>query len=126
LGSEQTFDFRREEKAVGPRRVIVIKRLDSQTIACQQEFATRGVPDREGEHPPQFFDTAIAILFVKVNNNFCVGRGAKLMAQGNERGAQFGGVIALAIVSDPDGRVFVAHGHMPAFAEVDDRETRVP
>ncbi len=34
--------------------------------------------------PLQFLDAAIAIFFVKVNNNFRVRRGAKLMALGDE------------------------------------------
>src|ERR1700733_341844 len=61
-----------------------------------------------------------------MNNNFGVRSGAKLMAYADKRRPQFRGIVTLAIVGDPDGRIFVAHGHLPAFAEVHDREARVP
>src|SRR5262249_62186623 len=46
---DERLDLRREiERAIAVQRVI--KRLDAQTVARQQELATRRIPDGEGEH----------------------------------------------------------------------------
>jgi hypothetical protein len=124
-GGKQRFDFRSEKKTVGPSRMIVIKRLDAQAIASQEKLASSQIPDCEGEHTPQPLDATIAVLFVEVNNNFRVRRGAKLMTPSDQRRAKLGGVVTFAVVSDPYSRVFVTHRHMPAFAKVHDREARI-
>ena len=98
-GGQQRLEFgSKYELAAG---LVQVKRLDAQTVARENQFALAGIPDCEGEHAAKFFDESLAIFLVEMKDNFRVRRGAEGMAAPFEFGAQFGGVVAFAVVGDP-------------------------
>src|SRR5581483_9204175 len=120
-GFEQGLDLRSEvEGAVCVKRVI--KRLDAEAVAGQQQAALWAIPDGEGEHTAQEFDRAAAVFFVEMEDGFGVAMRAVAMAFGFEVGAIIGVIVDFAVEDDGDGVVFVEHGLMAA-REINDRET---
>src|ERR1700737_3446503 len=60
-----------------------------------------------------------------MNYCFSIGMGAKLMAFGNEKGAQFRKVINFSIEHDPHSAVFIRH-RLRAGANIDNAQPPVP
>ncbi len=54
------------ERPVGD---AVIKRLDAEAIAGQQQPVPARVPERQREHPPQALDETVAVLLVEVDQH---------------------------------------------------------
>src|SRR5262245_4913186 len=52
--------------------LVVVERLDPQAIAGKQNPPPAGIPDREGEHPPQAIDAARSDVLVEMNDRFRV------------------------------------------------------
>src|SRR6185437_2035197 len=82
-------------------------------------LALRTIPNRKREHPAQVFDAVAAVLFVKVNDGFCVALRAVAMSSGFEIRAQLLMVVNFTVKDDPNVFVFIGEGLMPGL-EVDD------
>src|SRR5208282_3795028 len=81
------------------------------------------VPNGESKHAAQLFDATVAVFLVEVEDDFGIAGRAEVMAARGELWAEFIGVVALAVVGDPYGGIFVAHGHGAARAEVHNCQT---
>src|SRR5690606_10956569 len=55
------------------------KRFDAQSIARHQQALLNGIPQRERKHPLQMIQAGVAILLIKMNDDFSVARGAEDM-----------------------------------------------
>ena len=73
---QQRFDLRRH--AEGLAIVRVIERLDAKRVAREKE-GFLPVPDGKREHAAQFFQHGLAVLRIKVEQNFGVAGGTEPM-----------------------------------------------
>src|ERR1019366_7836330 len=67
------------------------------------------------------------VLFVKMNDDLCVGTRMETVAFGFELMTQINEVVNFAVVGDPDGAVFVrrflvTHGHVAIGREIENSE----
>src|SRR5262249_5900382 len=97
------------------------KRLFAHPIACDEKALAALVPQREREHPVQAPDQFVAMIFVKMDDDFGVGMRAELMASREEPLAQFLEVVNLAVEDHPDRAVFV-DDRLTARGQINDRE----
>jgi len=88
---------------------VQVERLDSQAVPRQKKFLRLDIPDGKGEHAAEFLDAAFSIFLVEVQDDFGVSCGMKLMSALFQFRAKLGGVIALAVVGDPE--IAVGAGH---------------
>src|SRR5215475_2689722 len=108
---EQGANFRGEDERVAV--VIVIKRLDPQTITNESQGASPGVPESEREHPPPIRDRITAPRAEAFQQNLGVTFGPKSHPTGGEFSTEVTEVEDLAVVSDPIARHLVEHRLMP-------------
>src|ERR1700683_522374 len=67
---EDCLHFRAERKEV--LALIVVKRLDSNAIPCQEKSSLRTVPYRECEHPPELLHAIGAVFLIQMHNYFSI------------------------------------------------------
>src|SRR6476660_2215193 len=70
-GLKQSFDFGSEIK----RAVIKmseVERLHTEAIARDEKLFLASVPDCEREHTTQVIDASCTVVFVKMENRFCI------------------------------------------------------
>jgi len=80
--------------------VDVIKRLDAESIAGDEELSFLRVPDRESKHAAQVVDASVAVIFVKMKNRFGVAVSAIDVTTRFEVVTIICVVVDLAVVSD--------------------------
>src|SRR5690606_5830159 len=117
--AEQRLDLGGEHEPVA--RLGVVERLDAEPVAGQEQPAPRPVPQREGEHPPQPVDAAVAVVLVEVRHDLGVALGAQAVAGAPERLGRLAVVVDLAVEDERHAAVLVRH-RLPAAGEVDDRQ----
>src|SRR5262249_37826942 len=105
-------DLRTEEKRI--RSSTIVKWLDAQPVARDEERLFFAVPDGECEHAPKVVNAFASMLFVEVNNRFCIRIGPVSVAALLESLTQLRMVINFAIEDDPNGPIFVAEGLVSA------------
>ena len=116
LGSEN-------QRPVGELRVV--ERLDPDPVAHQEKRFRPLVPQREGEHPPEPFDEGRRAPFlVGVDDRLGIGPGRENMAAVPQLVPDFGEVVGLAVVGDPDRAVLIGEG-LVAPLDVDDAQPAV-
>jgi len=119
VGLEEGFGLAGEEESAGG--VGVVEGFLAYAVAGEEELLFGLVPEGEGEHAAEVGGAVGAVLFVEVEDDFGVGLGAEAVAGGLEVAAEGFEVVALAVVDEVEGAVFVGHG-LVAGGEVDDGE----
>ena len=105
-----------------PTRALgVEERLLAHAVASQQESAGAAVPDRQGEHPPQAVDAALAELLVEVGDDLGVRATREAVAAADELIPELAVVVDLA-VADDDHRAVLVPERLVAPLDVDDSE----
>ncbi len=120
---QQRLCFARPDHAV-PIAVIV-ERLDTEGIACQQQSLLAGIPDSESKDAVETRDTVITPLLVSMNNDLRVGLCREDVSLGLQLAAQLWKVIDLAIEHHPDHSVF-AWDWLMATLDIHDAEASDP
>src|ERR1700733_10509892 len=117
---EQGLDFGRKGKTASLLHVVA--RFDSEMISCHKQGGAAGaqVANAECEHTVQAFNAVWAFLLVEVNDDFSLALRRKSVPLHLQIAAQFGEIVDLTVVGDPDSSIFVAHGHVPAGGKVND------
>src|ERR1700678_1303049 len=90
-----------------------MQRLLAEPIPRQQQPFLPLVIKCEGKHTAQLLHALRAHLFVKVNNHFRIGVRGKAVAAALQLRAQFGEVIDLSVVNNPNTLVFIEYRLMP-------------
>ena len=103
-----------------PPVIGVIKRLDAERIAGQQQALPLVVPKGQGEHAPEPFGHGRAVAAIEVQQDLGVGLGVEAMALLFELAAQRPEVINLAIIGDV--KAVQLHRLGGACVGVDDRQ----
>src|ERR1700674_901567 len=116
---ENGLDFRPEQKALGAETII--KWLDAQPIAGDEQALLPRVPNSEGKHAPQMVDAVLSVLFIEVNDGFGVTVGAIPMAACNQLLAQSQVVVDFTVECDPERTILVAEW-LVSGRKVDDAE----
>src|SRR6516162_8600623 len=104
---ENNFQLRTERKASIRNRIE--QRLDSQPVAGDQQAFAALVPYCERKHSPHLVHARLAVLFVKMDDNLCIGVGVKAVSLTFKRRAQGLEVVNLAVEDDPHATVFVVY-----------------
>ena len=112
-------------KAHAQRRDGVIQGLDADPIPHEQQAALRLVPQRIREHAAEPIDGAVAPLFVRVHDHFCVRMRAEPVSVRDQLCTQLGEVVNLAVEHDADRPVLVRQ-RLIAGRQIDDAQTAVP
>ena len=102
-------------------RLAVVERLDPVAVAREHEPPTLGVPESDGEHPPEPVREALAVLLVEVDEHLRVSVRREPVPCALEVVAQLAVVVDLAVLDDGDPPVLV-RDRLVAGGEVDDRE----
>ena len=119
---EQRLDFGSEqESSCG---LGVEQRPDAGAVAGEHQSPLLGVPQRDRELPVQVVNKTFAVLLVKVNDDFRVRMGVKLMALSGQFAPQLHVVENLAIEHHPDRAILVVD-RLVAAGQVDDAQTRL-
>src|SRR6266542_4432593 len=105
--------------------MAVVEGLDAQPITRREQLVLARVVDGEGKHSVQASKAVVSPLLVSLEHDFRVALRAKGMYEGLQLPTNLAVVVDLAIVSDPDGSVVVAHWLVPGRREIDYRETAV-
>src|SRR5438105_4907025 len=77
---QDRLQLRTEGAAVRCERVL--ERLDTQPVACQQQAAAAGVPEREREHPPQACQAVEAVVLIEMDDDLDVRLADEAVAAG--------------------------------------------
>jgi len=101
---------------------MIVKRLDPQAVAGDEQTAGFRVPDGEGEHAAQIANSIVTVFFVQVDDGFGIGVGAVAVAARLQAWAQRGVIVDFAVEDDPNCAVFVAERLVPA-GDVNNTET---
>jgi hypothetical protein len=110
------------EQAV--RKLRVMKRLDPEAVAREEQGLAITVPQREREHAPEALDALLAPLLPGVNDHLGIALRAEDVAQGRELGDQRLVVVDLAVEDHHDAAVLVVE-RLLSGGEVDDRKPPV-
>src|SRR5438876_8270450 len=116
---QQHLWLRREQQSLIENAPI--QRLFAKAISRNEKPSPPIIPQREREHAVEMLHHLIAVLFVKVRQDFGVGSAAKGMTAGLKISAQFSVVVNLAVENDGDAFVFVIN-RLLASDEIDDRQ----
>src|SRR5438132_1513831 len=106
-------------KGVGAR--VVVQRLLAHAIPGKDQVAVDDVPDGEGKHAVQAGHELTSVLFVRVDENFRVRRGAEPVAAALQLVAELAEVVDFPVLHDPDGAVLIRDRLSPRL-QVDDAE----
>jgi hypothetical protein len=103
----------------------VIQGLNAEMVTGKEE--PRRTPTQvaytECEHAVKLLQAFPTFVFIKVNNDFGVGARTKNVAPPLKVRTEFGRIVDLTVIGDPQRSIFVGHGHMPSWRKVDDRES---
>lgn len=118
LGPEQRLDFRGECETAS--EMGVVKGFYAEMIASNEHGrrARAEIADGECEHTVQALYAVRAFLFIKVDDDFGVGIRCEAVAFGQQLTSQFGEVVNLSVVSNPNAAVFIAHRHVAEGREI--------
>src|ERR1700733_7773225 len=67
-----------------------------------------------------------ALVLVKMEHNFRIGVGSKVVAFAFQFPAQFGEVINLPVVGNPNSAILIAHRHVTAGRKIEDGKAAAP
>src|SRR5205807_450080 len=112
-----------DELPIGQERVI--KRLDAEPVAGEEERLAVAVPQRKSEHAAEALHAVLAPLLPGVNDDLGVAPGTKYVTRAHELGDQLLVVVDLAVEDDDDAAVLVEKRLLPG-RKVDDRQAPVP
>src|SRR5262245_44527689 len=98
--------------------MVVIKRLDAQTVANERQYATPGVPEPQGELPAPIRNRLAASRAEVFQQNFGAAFGSKARSSLFEFPAEVAEIVDLAVVGDPVARRLIAHRLAPGGGEV--------
>ena len=101
-------------------KVSVVQWLDADTIAGKKIRLVVTVVDAKSEHAIKVFEHVMSKMLISLEQNFCVGLGAKGVAFCGEGLAKFLEVVDLAIENDLDRVVRGGHGLAAMCAEIND------
>src|SRR6185437_14938063 len=105
---EERLDLGSEIEAA--RMLAKEERLLPEPVAREEKLRARGIPDREGEHPTQPLDDALAPLAICAQKDLGVAVARERVPRRLELGAQLPEVVDLAIEREREPRLLVAHG----------------
>src|ERR1051325_2290682 len=101
--------------------VNVIKRLDAETIARDEQLTFPAIPDRESKHAAQVLYTRIAVLLVQVQDRFRVAVCLINVASIFQHLAEIRVVVDFAVKDDVERAIFIGHRLMTR-SNIDDTE----
>ena len=116
---KQRAQLRAERDPVG--RHPVAQGLDTNAIAGQHQPLGAGVPQSDGEHPPQSPDEVVPYFFVEVDDRLGIAPRTEAMAAGDQVATQLVMIVDLAVENDLDRAVLIPDRLLPA-GDIDDRE----
>src|SRR2546427_3215452 len=93
--------------------MVVIKRLNTQTVTGGKQTVLACVPNGESEHPSQMLNAVPSVLFIKMENGFGITVGTVLMPVRLHLRAQGEVVVDFTIEDYPQRSVLVADVLMP-------------
>ena len=120
---QQALYLRGKKKRV--RRECIIERLHTQSVARQKQASLALVPDGEGEHAAHALHAFHAILLIKMDDHFGIRVRPETVSARLQLGAEFGKIVGLAIVGNPNCAVLIAEWLPPGRRKVDDGESSV-
>src|SRR5208282_604497 len=100
-----------------------IKRLLAEMVAGGQKAFIFFIQQNESEHPDKIVKQSVALLLVKMHQDFAIAVSLKAVPLVHELGAQFDVVVNFAVADHPHRSIFVTQ-RLPAAFEVDDRQSR--
>ncbi len=105
----------------------IVEGLYAKVITCQKQrwSSSPKIADCECKHPIQLLDALRSAFFIGMKYNVGVSLGLESMSSGLQSGSQLGKVVNLAVKSNPDRAVLVAHGHVTAGGQIDDCEPAI-
>src|SRR5581483_9256834 len=102
----------------------VVERLDAHPIPRAKQPLTLRVPNRKRKHPAEVTDAFGPILFVRMEDGLSIRSRLITMPCGFKSGPESGVIIDLAVVSDPQRAILVAH-RLPAALDIHHRQPPV-
>src|SRR5256885_15355509 len=100
---------------------VVVQRLLTHSIPSYYERSSLPIPDCKSKHPTQILDTILAILLIRMNEDFGIGGGIDFMALGNQVLADRHIIIDLPVQYDPDDLIFIVD-RLVTGLEIDDTQ----
>src|SRR5581483_8352669 len=94
---QQRLDLRAKNNATVV--AAVVQRFFADSVARQKKGFVAGVPEREGKHSLETFQTLNAFFFIEVDNNLGVRVGPEAVALFFEFRSQLAKIIDLAVIS---------------------------
>src|SRR5882672_833323 len=101
---------------------MIVKRLDAEVIARQHEPLAPPIENRKSKHAVQPFETVSPLAFVETKNHFRVCLRPEPAALLFKLAAQLDKVVDLAVKSNPERFVFVAHRLVTRRRQIDDAQ----
>ncbi len=120
---EQGGQRRREANACGV--LGEVQRLDAEPVAAEEDPAAVALDDREGEHPLQVVDEAVAPVVVGLEEHLGVAVGEEAVAVPGQLLPQFLVVVDAAVPGDGQAEVRIDHRLGARFGQVDDLQATV-
>jgi hypothetical protein len=114
----------RAEHELTVAQVGVVKRLDAEAVAREEQRLLALVPDGEREHAAQALHAGLAPGLPGVDDDLGVAAGAEHVPERRQLGHQLPVVVDLAVVDDDHGAIGVEQRLLAAL-EVDDRQALV-
>ncbi len=99
-----------------------MERLFAKAVASDEDFFGSGIPDSEGEHAVEVFNTRVAPLLISRQNYFCIAGGFEVVPVLRELRSQLLVVIDFPVKNDPKPAIMAGHRLMPAWREIQDRK----
>src|SRR5919201_2231628 len=119
----ESLDFGGERQSLVGARVI--KRLDAEKIACEQQQLAVAVQQSKGKHSHKTLKRLHSPLAIGSQQHLRIGAAAKLMSELLEFTAQLEVVVDLAVVDDMQAAVCSAHWLPAGLAQIQDRKPAV-
>lgn len=114
----QRLDLRSE--AEGAAVIGIVKRLDPQRIARDEQFLPPRIPDREGIHAAHALQHVRAAPLIELEQHFAVALAGEHRALGDQLGADRLVIVDLAIEGQHQAAVMVRHWLCAGGRQVDD------
>ena len=103
----------------------IIKRLDAEPVAPEQQSARRRLPDGESVHAVELVEELRTSVFVEVHEHLAVGTRSEAMARSHELAAELA-IVEYFAITDRVHRPRFVRDRLLAPRHVDDRQSAHP
>src|SRR5882672_4712486 len=107
------------------RELRIVERFDSRSIPSEEKLSIARIPDGEREHPVQFTNAFLTVLFEVMNDHLGVTSRSKGVTLSFETWTELQVIVDFAVVRNGHRIIFITHG-LSAILEIDDGEAAVP